>query len=102
MPVFNFDFTLTAEASVSTSRPAAGTDRFGLQIAVNARTETATVVLQGSVNGQDWADLAEATLRAPMVGSGGTAKSPVVRYLRVVARTLTGDGAQVVVHVVAK
>lgn len=102
MPVFNHDFRLTADEAESQSRPAAGTDRFGLQIVANEDTTAATVVLQGSLNGSDWADLAEATMRAPMVGAGGTAKSPVVRYLRVVARTLTGDGAQVAVHVVAK
>jgi len=102
MPVYNYDFTLTAETPESTSRPAAGTDRFGLQIAPNPAATAVTVALQGSINGSDWADLVDATLRAPMVASGGGTKSPVVRYLRVVARTLTGDGAQVAVHVVAK
>ncbi len=102
MPVFNHDFRLAAEGAESTSRPAPGTDRFGLQVVANEATTAAAVVLQGSLNGSDWADLAEATLRAPMVGAGGTTKSPVVRYLRVVARTLTGDGAEIAVHVVAK
>lgn len=102
MPVYNYDFTLTAETPESTSRPAAGTDRFGLQVVPNPASTAVTVVLQGSISGSDWVDLAEATSRAPMVASGGGTKTPVVRYLRVVAKTLTGDGAAVAVHVVAK
>lgn len=102
MPVFNHDFRLTTEAAESLSRPAAGADRFGLQIVPNEATTAAAVVLQGSINGSDWVDLAEATMRAPLVGAGGTTKSPVIRYVRVVARSLTGDGAEVAVHVVAK
>ncbi|MDM4721151.1 hypothetical protein QTQ03_16660 [Micromonospora sp. WMMA1363] len=102
MAVFNHDFTLTADAPESTRRPAAGADRFGLQIVPDDACEAATVALQGSIDGAAWADLAEATTRTPLVGCGGTAKSPVVRYVRVVARTLSGDGASVRAHVVAK
>lgn len=103
MPVYNFDFALTSEGEVSTPRPAAGADRFGLQVAASAATTGFVVVLQGSINGADWADVGEVTAKLPMASFGQTAKaSPVVRYLRVVARTLTGDGASVTVHVVAK
>lgn len=102
MPVFTHAFRLSVDRPESQSQPSTGSDRFGLQISPNAATESAVVVLQGSINEQDWVDLAEATLRAPMVGAGGTTKSPVVRYVRAVVRTLTGDGAEVVVHVVAK
>lgn len=102
MPVFNHDFVLTVDEPTSTPRPAPGTDRFGLQIAPNEATTDAAVVLQGSINGTDWVDLAEATVKAPMVSSGGTSKSPVVRYVRVLARLIEGDGAQVAAHVVAK
>lgn len=102
MPILDNDFTLTADAPEARRRAAVGADRFGMQLTANDATTAATVVLQGSINGDVWADLATATLKDPLVGGGGTTKSPVVRYLRVVARTLTGDGAQVTAHVVAK
>ncbi|NIL41600.1 hypothetical protein HCB17_10750 [Salinispora arenicola] len=99
--VFNHDFLLTTDTPESTRRPAAGADRFGLQIIPDDATQQSTVALQGSIDGDTWTDLAEATTRTPLVGCGGTAKSPVVRYVRVIARTLPDDGA-VRVHVVAK
>lgn len=102
MPVYNHDFRLTAEGAESLPRPAPGADSFALQIAPTEATAAAAVVLQGSINGSDWVDLVEATSKAPMVAARGTAKSPIVRYVRVVARILTGDGAAVAVHVVAK
>lgn len=102
MTVYNYDFQLSAEGEESSFRQAAGADRFGLQIIPNEAATAFTVTLQGSIDGENWADVVEANQRTPMVGSGNTAKSLVVRYLRVVARTLTGDGAAVAVHVVAK
>lgn len=102
MPVFTHAWRLTPGRPESQSQPSTGSDRFGLQISPNEATEAATVALQGSINERDWVDLAVATLKDSMVGAGGTTKSPVVRYVRAVARTLTGDGAEVVVHVVAK
>ena len=102
MPVSNHDYVLVERGAPTVARPTPGADRFGLQIVPNEATESALVVLQGSINGTDWVDLATVTIKDPMVGAGGTAKSPVIRYLRVIARTLTGDGASVAVHVVAK
>lgn len=103
MPVSNHDFKLTPSDVESSVRPAPGADRFGLQVVPNDRVKGAfSVALQGSIDGENWLDLALADAKSPMVGVGSGPKGLVVRYLRVVARTLSGDGAELSVCVVAK